>query len=313
MRKKRAEGIDIIDFGIGDPDLPTPPAIVEEVKRQLDDPANHRYPSSSGEPEVRRAVADWYKKRFNVSLDPDGEVAILIGGKEGIANICRAFVNPGEKVLCPDPGYPVYSQGGTLLSDAVPVKVPIRPERDFLPDLDSLPSDARLFYLNYPNNPTGAVVTKEFLWRATTWCTETDTIFCYDNAYSEMTFDDYVAPSCLGLLPGRPTDRVRDIVEDVQHDRLPHRLRRGGRQVGGWTEEGEGPDRLRGPDVHPEGHDQGAGDVQRSGEAPGGHGQHQGLPGKAQRAGEGIARPGLSRSTRPRERSISGSMWTCPP
>ncbi len=124
MRKKRAEGIDIIDFGIGDPDLPTPPAIVEEVKRQLDDPANHRYPSSSGEPEVRRAVADWYKKRFNVSLDPDGEVAILIGGKEGIANICRAFVNPGEKVLCPDPGYPVYSQGGTLLSDAVPVKVP---------------------------------------------------------------------------------------------------------------------------------------------------------------------------------------------
>ena len=202
MRKKRAEGIDVIDFGIGDPDLPTPPAIVEEVKRQLDDPANHRYPSSGGEPEVRRAVADWYKKRFNVSLDPDGEVAILIGSKEGIANICRAFVNPGEKVLCPDPGYPVYAQGGALLSDAVPIKVPIRPEKHFLPDLDSLPSDARMLYLNYPNNPTGAVVTKEYLWRATTWCTETDTIFCYDNAYSEMTFDDYVAPSALGSCQG---------------------------------------------------------------------------------------------------------------
>ena len=112
VRKKRAEGIDIIDFGIGDPDLPTPRPIVEEIKRQLDDPANHRYPSSSGEPETRRAVAEWYKKRFNVSFDPDGEVAILIGSKEGLANICRAFVNPGEKVLCPDPAYPVYAQGG---------------------------------------------------------------------------------------------------------------------------------------------------------------------------------------------------------
>jgi LL-diaminopimelate aminotransferase len=202
VRKKRAEGIDIIDFGIGDPDIPTPPAIVDEVKRQLDDPENHRYPSSGGEPDVRRAVADWYKKRFDVSLDPDGEVAILIGSKEGIANICRAFVNPGEKVLCPDPGYPVYSQGGTLLCDAVPVRVPIRPEKKFLPDLDSLPSDARMFYLNYPNNPTGAVVTKEYLWKATTWCTETDTIFCYDNAYSEMTYDDYVAPSALGCCQG---------------------------------------------------------------------------------------------------------------
>ncbi|MFA5312571.1 MAG: aminotransferase class I/II-fold pyridoxal phosphate-dependent enzyme [Methanomassiliicoccales archaeon] len=202
VKKKRQEGIDIIDFGIGDPDIPTPAPIVEEVKRQLDDPANHRYPSSGGEPDVRKAVADWYQRRFNVEVDPDGEVAILIGSKEGIANICRAFVNPGEKVLCPDPGYPVYSQGGTLLCDAVPVKVPLHPEKGFLPDLDALPSDARMLYLNYPNNPTGAVAPKDFLWKASTWCVETDTILCYDNAYSEMTFDDYSAPSILECCQG---------------------------------------------------------------------------------------------------------------
>jgi LL-diaminopimelate aminotransferase len=202
VKKKRQEGMDIIDFGIGDPDIPTPQPIVDEVKRQLDDPTNHRYPSSGGEPDVRHAVADWYKRRFNVDVDPDGEVAILIGSKEGIANICRAFVNPGEKVLCPDPGYPVYSQGGTLLCDAVPVKVPLRAERGFLPDLDAMPSDARMLYLNYPNNPTGAVAPKEFLWKAANWCVETDTIFCYDNAYSEMTFDDYSAPSILDCCQG---------------------------------------------------------------------------------------------------------------
>ncbi|QLH75153.1 MAG: aminotransferase class I/II-fold pyridoxal phosphate-dependent enzyme [Methanomassiliicoccales archaeon] len=202
VKRKRQEGLDIIDFGIGDPDIPTPSPIVEEVKRQLDDPTNHRYPSSSGEPEVRRAVSAWYKRRFNVDVDPDGEVAILIGSKEGIANICRAFVNPGEKVLCPDPGYPVYSQGGTLLCDAVPVKVPLIPDKGFLPDLDALPSDARMLYLNYPNNPTGAVAPKDFLWKASTWCIETDTILAYDNAYSEMTFDDYVAPSILECCQG---------------------------------------------------------------------------------------------------------------
>ncbi|HSV42456.1 MAG TPA: aminotransferase class I/II-fold pyridoxal phosphate-dependent enzyme, partial [Methanomassiliicoccales archaeon] len=202
VKKKRQEGMDIIDFGIGDPDIPTPAPIVEEVQRQLEDPVNHRYPSSAGEPEVKRAVAEWYQKRFNVELDPEGEVCILIGSKEGIAHICRAFVNPGEKVLCPDPGYPVYSQGGTLLCDAVPVKVPLRAERGFLPDLDAMPSDAKMLYLNYPNNPTGAVASKEFLWKASNWCVETDTILAYDNAYSEMTFDDYSAPSVLECCQG---------------------------------------------------------------------------------------------------------------
>jgi len=197
VRVKRNEGLDIIDFGIGDPDLPTPGPIIEEIKKQLDDPENHRYPSSSGELDARQAVADWYESRFGVNLDPHGEVAILIGSKEGLANICRAFVNPGEKVLCPDVAYPVYAQGAATLCDAVPVRFPIRAENKFLPNLDHLPSDARMLYLNYPNNPTGATCGKDFLRKAAMWALETDTIFCYDNAYSEMTFDGYEAPSVL--------------------------------------------------------------------------------------------------------------------
>ena len=120
-------------FRHGDPDLPTPSPIIEEIKKQLDDPENHRYPSSSGELDARKAVADWYERRFGVNLDPNGQVAILIGSKEGLANICRAFVNPGEKVLCPDIAYPVYAQGAATLSDAVPVRFPLRAENKFLP------------------------------------------------------------------------------------------------------------------------------------------------------------------------------------
>lgn len=198
VAKKVAQGVNIIDFGIGDPDLPTPRPLVEEVKKQLDDPANHRYPSSQGEADTRRAIAEWYRKRFGVELNPDREVAILLGSKEGLANVARAFVNPGEKVLCPDPAYPVYSQGAATLCDAVPVKFPLHEEDSFLPNFDSdLPQDARMMYLNYPNNPTGAVATRASLQRALRWCNDTDTILCYDNAYSEMTFDDYVAPSVL--------------------------------------------------------------------------------------------------------------------
>ena len=197
VRIKKNEGLDIIDFGIGDPDLPTPSPIIEEIKKQLDDPENHRYPSSSGELDARQAVADWYERRFGVSLDPHGQVAILIGSKEGLANICRAFVNPGEKVLCPDIAYPVYAQGAATLSDAIPVRFPLRAENKFLPKLELLPSDARMLYLNYPNNPTGATCSKDFLRKAAMWALETDTIFCYDNAYSEMTFDGYEAPSVL--------------------------------------------------------------------------------------------------------------------
>ena len=198
VAKKIAQGVNIIDFGIGDPDLPTPRPLVEEVKRQLDDPANHRYPSSQGEADTRRAIAEWYGKRFGVELNPDREIAILLGSKEGLANVARAFVNPGEKVLCPDPAYPVYSQGAATLCDAVPVKFPLYEGDSFLPDLDGdLPQDARMMYLNYPNNPTGAVASRASLRRALRWCNDTGTILCYDNAYSEMTFDDYIAPSVL--------------------------------------------------------------------------------------------------------------------
>lgn len=198
VARKVEKGMDIIDFGIGDPDLPTPRPLIEEIKRQLDDPANHRYPSSQGEADTRRAIAEWYRKRFGVDLNPDREVAILLGSKEGLANVARAFVNPGDKVLCPDPAYPVYAQGAATLCDAVPVKLPLYEEDDFFPDLDGdLPQDAKLMYLNYPNNPTGAVASRANLQRALRWCNDTGTILCYDNAYSEMTFDDYVAPSVL--------------------------------------------------------------------------------------------------------------------
>jgi LL-diaminopimelate aminotransferase len=197
VARKRAQGLDIIDLGIGDPDLPTPRPLVDEIKRQLDDPENHRYPSSGGERDTRMAIAEWYRRRFGVDLDPDREVAVLLGSKEGLANIARAFVNPDDKVLCPDPAYPVYAQGATLLCDAEPVKVPLHHRDGFLPDLELLPADARMLYLNYPNNPTGATATTPFLRDALRWCNETETILCYDNAYSEMTFDDYVAPSIL--------------------------------------------------------------------------------------------------------------------
>jgi LL-diaminopimelate aminotransferase len=199
VSRKKAQGVDIIDFGIGDPDLPTPEPLVQEIKRQLDDPENHRYPSSAGERDTRVAIAEWYGRRFGVEVNPDREVVVLLGSKEGLANIARAFVDPGDRVLCPDPAYPVYAQGAALLCDATPVKVPLYEHDGFLPDLDSLPTDARMIYLNYPNNPTGAAADGSFLKKALRWCNDTDTILCYDNAYSEMTFDDYVAPSILEL------------------------------------------------------------------------------------------------------------------
>ena len=201
IRVKKSLGVDVIDFGIGDPDIPTPQPIVDEIKRQVQDPENHNYPSSAGELETRQAVADFYKKRFGVDLDPQGEVCILLGSKEGLANIARAYVNPGEKVLCPDPGYPVYAQGAATLCDAVPVRIPLLPNRNYWFE-DSpgvLDSTAKMLYMNYPNNPTGAVATKDYLRGLYLWCVETETIMVYDNAYSELTFDDYVAPSMLEI------------------------------------------------------------------------------------------------------------------
>jgi LL-diaminopimelate aminotransferase len=201
VRIRQAQGVDIIDFGIGDPDIPTPKLIVDEIAKQVRDPRNHNYPTSAGEPETRKVVADWYKRRFNVDIEPQGEVCILLGSKEGLANLARAFVNPGEKVLVPDPAYPVYAQGGAMLCDAVPVRVPLQPKRNFWFE-DSpreLDPEAKMLYVNYPNNPTGAVATKDYMRGLYRWCVETRTIMAYDNAYSELTFDDYVAPSMLEI------------------------------------------------------------------------------------------------------------------
>lgn len=197
VKAKMTQGVDIIDFGIGDPDLPTPGEIVEELRRQVGDPANHRYSTSAGEAETRRAVAEWYEGRFGVNLDPDKEVVITMGSKEGLVDFCRAFVNPGDKVLVPDPAYPVYAQGGTLLSEGVPARVPLLKSNGFLMDLDSAPTDGKAAFVNYPNNPTAAVATPDYLKNLVKWGRSTDTIVCYDNAYSEVTFDDYVAPSIL--------------------------------------------------------------------------------------------------------------------
>jgi LL-diaminopimelate aminotransferase len=201
IRIRQAHGVDIIDFGIGDPDIPTPKLIVEEIAKQLRDPKNHNYPTSAGEPETRKAVADWYKRRFGVDVEPQGEVCILLGSKEGLANLARAFVNPGDKVLVPDPAYPVYAQGAAMLCDAVAVRVPLQPRRNFWFE-DSpreLDPEAKMLYVNYPNNPTGAVATKDYLRGLYRWCVETHTIMAYDNAYSELTFDDYIAPSMLEI------------------------------------------------------------------------------------------------------------------
>lgn len=197
VARKRSEGVEIIDFGIGDPDLPTPEEIVQVVQREVAKPENHNYPTSAGEGETRQAVAEWYSQRFGIDVDPNTQVCILLGSKEGLANICRAFVNPGEKVIVPDPAYPVYAQGGALLSDAVPHRIPLLEENEFLPDISSLPEDARMIYLNYPNNPTGATADRAYLQEIMDWSEKTGTILCYDNAYSEITFDGYEAPSIL--------------------------------------------------------------------------------------------------------------------
>lgn len=197
VSKKKAEGIDIIDFGIGDPDLPTPKLITDEIKKQLDDPSNHQYPTSAGERETRVAIADWYERRFGVELDPDKEVVVLLGSKEGLANFARAFANPKDKILCPDPAYPVYSLGAAMLCDAIPEYIKTYAEEGFLPDLNALPQDGKMIYVNFPNNPTGAIAPSSYLKDLLKWGEDTETIICYDNAYSEMTYDDYVAPSIL--------------------------------------------------------------------------------------------------------------------
>jgi len=203
--KKKKQGIDLISLGIGDPDLSTPQLILDELVKQVRDPANQNYPSSMGEPEFREAVKRWYKVRFNLDFDVDTEVTNLIGGKEGVANIARAFVNPGDIVLCPNPGYPVYENGGTKLSDGVPYSISLIKENQFLPNLEVIDTKilkkAKMLYLNYPNNPTGAIASKRFLKTAAEYAEDYNFFIVYDNPYSEFTFGDYIAPSLLEIDP----------------------------------------------------------------------------------------------------------------
>ena len=195
--KKRAEGMDIIDFGIGDPDLPTPEVIVDAMYEAAKVNKNQKYSSSAGEKDLRVAIAKWYKRRYGLDVDPDTEVCVTIGSKEAIFNIAQAFVNPGETIIAPSPGYPVYSGASTIFNEAKCVKVPLRAEKDWLLDVDECPKGARMLYINYPNNPTGATCDTAYLKKVYDWCQENGTILCYDNAYCEMTFDGYSAPSIL--------------------------------------------------------------------------------------------------------------------
>jgi LL-diaminopimelate aminotransferase len=199
-KEARARGVDLIDLGIGDPDLPTPDHVVAALARAGRDPKNHRYPDYEGLLAFREAAAAWYRARFGVTLDPATEVLTLIGSKEGTAHIPLAFVNPGDVVLVPDPGYPVYA-AGTWFAGGEPYVLPLRAERDFLPDLDAVPADvlrrAKMLFLNYPNNPTAAVATPEFFARLVAFARRHGLIVCHDAMYSELSFDGYEPPSFL--------------------------------------------------------------------------------------------------------------------
>lgn len=202
--KLLAEGKDLIDLGIGDPDYPTPDFILKKFHESVDDPTTHNYPPYNGTAEFRTAVSKWYKKRFNVDLDPDTEVLSLIGSKEGIAHVFYAFIDSGDVALLPDPGYPVYNVG-TILAGGTPHPIPILEENGFLPDLKkvdgSVVKKAKLLFINYPNNPTAAVAPKEFLVEAVEFCRKNNLLLCSDLAYSEVAFDGYRPMSVLEI-PG---------------------------------------------------------------------------------------------------------------
>jgi LL-diaminopimelate aminotransferase len=201
---KRTAGIDVISLGIGDPDTPTYAPIVAAAQAAVADPSTHTYPSNHGRPEFREAVARFYERRFGVALDPETEVMPAIGAKECIFNLNLAFLDPGDVALAADPGYPVYT-GGPVLAGGEPVLMPLVPELGFAPDLGAIPSAAlnraRLLFFNYPNNPTGAVVPEGLFESVVALAGRADLLAVHDNAYSETTYDGYVAPSFLAT-PG---------------------------------------------------------------------------------------------------------------
>ena len=201
---KRAAGIDVISLGIGDPDEPTYPHVVEAMQEAVENPAYHQYPSNRGRDEFRAALAEFYEKRFGVEIDPKSEVIPAIGAKECIYNLCFAFLDPGDVALASDPGYPVYT-GGPILAGAEAELLPLVPELGFAPDLNAVPAEvaarARLMFVNYPNNPTGAVVPDGFFEQVVAFARQHEILVVHDNAYSETTYDGYVAPSFLAT-PG---------------------------------------------------------------------------------------------------------------
>lgn len=200
IAEAKEQGIDIINLGIGDPDLPTPKHIIDRMAKSIYDSANHQYPSSVGLLEYRQAVADWYQKRFGVALNPKTEVVSLLGSKEGIAHISFAYLDKDDVSLVPDPGYPVYGIG-TLLAGGKPYIMPLKEENGFLPVLEDIPADvakkAKLLFINYPNNPTGAVADLAYFAKVVEFAKNYDILVCHDAPYSEMAYDGLVVPSFL--------------------------------------------------------------------------------------------------------------------
>lgn len=202
-RKKAAlvaQGVDVISLGIGDPDMPTPAKVIDAMTHAIRDPKNHQYPDYAGSIEFREAAARYMKRRFGVDVDAKTEVLALIGSKEGIAHLHTAFVDPGEYVLAPSIGYPVYAIGATLQNANV-YHMPMTEEKGWLADFDDIPADvlakAKIMFLGYPNNPTGAIATEEYFDKAIAFCKEHGLLLAHDNAYSDLSFDGYVAPSIL--------------------------------------------------------------------------------------------------------------------
>lgn len=200
IARKRGEGVEVISLGIGDPDRPTPPLIVEAIQEAVSEPGTHRYPSNRGREEFRGAVRDFYERRFDVRLDPEREIVPALGAKEAIFNLNLAFLDPGDYALAADPGYPVYT-GGPWLAGAEPVLMALRPELGFVPDLGAIEEEiarrARLMFLNYPNNPTGAVVPEGFFERVVEFARAYEILVVHDCSYSEISYDSYRAPSFL--------------------------------------------------------------------------------------------------------------------
>jgi len=200
IAEQREKGVRVISFGIGDPDLPTHPHILEALHDHADVPANHRYPETEGLPELRECIARWMAQRFEVSLDPATEIVPLIGAKEGIANSALCFIDPGDMALVPDPAYPVYAIG-TMFAGGTSYHLPLTEENNFLPDLDAIPAEvreqARVLWINYPNNPTGALADIDFFERAARFGIEHEIAVLHDNAYCDVTFDGYEAPAYL--------------------------------------------------------------------------------------------------------------------